>query len=284
MKASEIRIRDPFVHPDPSTGIYYLYGTTRAGGEFGGGCGEPGFDVYTSRDLADFDGPFPIFRRPEGFWAVSDFWAPEMHVFNGGFHLFATMRGPDAESRGTVILRADSPLGPFAPWSDGPVTPRGWQCLDGTLHIDENGRPWIVFCHEWCQISDGGMCARPLNDDLSAPAGDAVTLFRGSDAPWAVARGEMKNIFITDGPFLFRLDGKLQMLWSGFGADGYVMGRAFSESGNVLGPWRQDPKPVFDRDGGHGMAFRDFGGTLRIALHSPNEIGKERPVFMTGAL
>ncbi|MUT64558.1 hypothetical protein [Paenibacillus sp. NEAU-GSW1] len=26
--------------------------------------------------------------------------------------------------------------------TDKPVTPEHWECLDGTLHIDDEGRPW----------------------------------------------------------------------------------------------------------------------------------------------
>lgn len=42
--------------------------------------------------------------------------------------------------RGTQILRADKPEGPFVPLSDGPVTPADWECLDGTLYVAADGR------------------------------------------------------------------------------------------------------------------------------------------------
>ena len=42
--------------------------------------------------------------------------------------------------RGTQILVADHPKGPFVPHSDGPVTPRDWECLDGTLYVDPGGK------------------------------------------------------------------------------------------------------------------------------------------------
>ena len=51
-----------------------------------------------------------------------------------------------------------------------------------------------------------------------------------------------------------------------------------SDSGGILGPWRQ-AEPLFWRDGGHGMVFRGPGGRLLLALHSPNEHLKERPRF-----
>ena len=38
-----------------------------------------GFDVYISRDLNDWDGPYPVFRKPDGFFADVNFWAPEVY-------------------------------------------------------------------------------------------------------------------------------------------------------------------------------------------------------------
>ena len=64
-------------------------------------------------------------------------------------------RGPDGQTD------ADRPEGPFAPISGGPVTPPEWECLDGTLYLSGEGRPYLVFCHEWLQVENGEMCALP---------------------------------------------------------------------------------------------------------------------------
>ena len=70
------------------------------------------------------------------------------------------------------------------------------------------------------------------------------------------------------------------MLWSSFGAQGYTLGVARSETGSVLGPWHQDDEPLWTADGGHGMLFRTFDGALRLALHTPNDTPNERAVFV----
>jgi arabinan endo-1,5-alpha-L-arabinosidase len=69
------------------------------------------------------------------------------------------------------------------------------------------------------------------------------------------------------------------LLWSSFGAQGYALGIARSESGTIQGPWRQDPEPLFAKDGGHGMLFRTFTGKLMLTLHTPNQTPNERPAF-----
>jgi hypothetical protein len=165
------------------------------------------------------------------------------------------------------------------PVSEGPATPPEWECLDGTLWVDAQGSPWIVFCHEWVQVGDGEICARPLATDLSAPSGSPRLLFTASQAAWVRAYPK-KKAYVTDGPFLFRAsNGELLMLWSSFTEEGYAQGYARSRSGNLLGPWEQEPRPIYAQDGGHGMFFCTFEGQLMLSLHAPNKTPNERPWF-----
>ena len=176
MKNSDIHIRDPYVLVQ--NGKYYLYGS-RGGSCWGQGGG---FDVYTGTDLENWEGPFEVFHNDGSFWTDREYWAPECHVYNGAYYLLASFKN-EGVCRGTQILRAERPEGPFAPISDGPVTPRNWECLDGTLYVSPSGDPWMVFCHEWVQAGNGEVCAIPLTPDLRAAAGEARILFRAGDAP-----------------------------------------------------------------------------------------------------
>jgi len=276
---NDIHLRDPFVLPLRDKNEYYLFGTTDEDPWKTG----VGFDAYVSRDLSSWEGPFEAFRPAPGFWATKNFWAPEAHEFRGGFYLFASFKA-DGRCRGTQILNAEGPKGPYRPISDGPVTPMEWECLDGTLYVDAKGDPWIVFCHEWVQIADGTVCCMRLSDDLRKAVTEPVTLFAASSAPWVSPLDRVVNGnrgYVTDGPFLHtRKDGTLLLLWSSFTSRGYAMGIARSESGSVLGPWIHDPEPLMDRDSGHGMAFRAFDGSLYATVHSPNKTPLERPVFV----
>ena len=144
MTTEQINIRDPFVLVDD--GFYYLYGTR------GPTCWgkADGFDVYRSRDLKEWEGPFVCFHNDGSFWADRNYWAPEVHRWRGAFYMFASFKS-ESRRRGTAILRAESPFGPFQPWSNGPVTPENWECLDGTFYASPKGVPYIVFCLEWVQ-------------------------------------------------------------------------------------------------------------------------------------
>lgn len=278
LKKADIHIRDPFVLPITAERRYYLYGTT---GPQTWTSSASGIDYYTSPDLRGWEGPFPAFRPPTGFWADRNFWAPEVHIYRGRYYLLASFKA-EGVCRGTQILAADGPRGPFLPVSDGPVTPRDWECLDGTLFVDARNQPWMVFCHEWVQVGDGEICAVRLSDDLVSAREPPHLLFRASEAPWAEAfESKGRKGYVTDGPSLHRLaSGALIMLWSSFGVGGYTIGVARSASGAIQGPWQQAPEPLYAGDGGHCMVFRTFEGRLLLAYHRPNQSPHERPHFV----
>lgn len=276
MKKSEIQIRDPFILCEDN--LYYMYGTTDKNSWSGAA---EGFDVYISKDLDNWEGPHNVFKRTSDFWADTNFWAPEVHKYNGAYIMFASFKAENI-CRGIQILTSNSPLGPFVTLTDKPITPSDWECLDGTLWV-ENGIPYIVFCHEWTQICDGEICAMPLNSELIYPIGEPVTLFSASQAPWAKGNN-FKDIdqyidYVTDGPFLYKSSsGKLIMLWSSASDSGYAIGQAVSNNG-ILGQWIQIDKPIFAGDGGHGMLFKTFDEQLLLAIHCPNNTPLERPEF-----
>ena len=86
-KREDIRIRDPFILPE--NGIYYMYGTTDL--EDGSLRARNTFAVYTSTDLENFSEPKVVVDASKvGFWGAYDFWAPEVHKYNGRYYLFGS--------------------------------------------------------------------------------------------------------------------------------------------------------------------------------------------------
>lgn len=274
---ADFQIRDPFVLPD--NGTYYLYESKPWNG--GKGVG-----VRTSTDLERWSEKRMAMTLPPEVKNTA-VWAPEVHKYDGAYWLFTTLTfAPDAahpirpmlqkgftggglQPRGVWVFRSESPLGPFRPVKAGSVTPPEWMCLDGTLWV-EDGVPWMVFCHEWCQTGNGRMMAAPMSRDLARFTAEPVELFRAADAPGGG--------HVTDGPFLIRRKGEraLRMIWSNFlKGSGYCVLQCVSESGSVRGPWTRHT-PLYTRDGGHGMLFNRFDGALMLSLHLPNKTPDER--------
>lgn len=287
IKSTEIRVRDPFILADKNTQTYYLYASifnrTSEEGQ--------GVEVYTSKDLHNWEAPKTIFKVPEDFWATKWVWAPEVHYYKGKYYLFVTFTSNDtldnlppmsstAEwppyyKRGIQILVSDSPTGVFEPFENKPHITMDWMTLDGTLW-EEDGQPYMIYCHEWVQIKDGSIDLIALKNDLSTTKGKNITLFKASEAPWVKPIADGFG-YITDGCFLYKTkSNKLLMIWSSAGEDGYAIGTVVSESGSIKGPWKHLPDRLFEKDGGHGMIFKTFEGQLVIALHQPNTSPNER--------
>lgn len=279
MKREEINIRDPYILLHE--GMYYMCGTRAVT------CWGPadGFDGYVSDDLENWDGPFELFHRPEGFPADRNYWAPEFHIYQNQFYIFATFGITERNHKGTMILRADKPLGPYHLHSDGYITPEDWNCLDGTLYVSASGDPYMVFSHEWVDIGDGEICAVRLSKDLTHPTSEPVTLFSASQGkPWVRSLTNRQwdgPIYVTDGPFLYRKSPReLLLLWASFGEHGYVEAVARSDNGEIDSHWTIDEKPLFADNGGHGMIFESKEGQTYLVLHQPNKTPEEHPVLI----
>lgn len=273
-------LRDPFLLREGD--VYYLYGTGVMTD-----WNDTNWDCYINRS-GDLRGPWErreklVYERP--VHGEKQFWAPEVHRYRGAYYMLGSYYSSQTGHRGTAVLRADSPTGPFTEISDGHITPHSWDCIDATLFVDRRGQPWLVFVHEWTCTDDsiGRMAVAKLSEDLTHMITEPKEIFRADSPAWTSDR-------VTDGCFLHTLkDGNLLMIWSNFDEDGYSIGIAHSQNGEVDGPWEQEAAPLYKKgtvdshDGGHGMIFADVDGRQYICCHSPNkpcEACRERTVLI----
>jgi beta-xylosidase len=240
--------------------------------------------LWKSKDLKKWTGPFWVARPDTASWMGKNpmIWAAELHAYEGKYYYFATftnravkidtVRGNVIERRACHVLVSDSPDGPYVPMKDSIYLPADKPTLDATLWIDKDGRPYMIYCHEWLQNWNGTVEKIELKSDLSGTIGEGKVLFRASDSPWSREKdesGKDRPNKVTDGPFVFRTQtGKLGMLWTSWVYDVYTQGVAYSKSGTLDGPWIQGNEPITPPNFGHGMMFRTFEGKLLMAVHS----------------
>lgn len=271
-----IRLSDPFILADKKTSTYYMTGT--------GGM------LWKSKDLKQWTGPFRITKTDPASWMGPRpmIWAAELHYYKGKYYYFATFTNRDVkidtvkgnviERRACHVLVSDQPDGPYVPMKDPVYLPANKPTLDGTLWVDKDGKPYMVYCYEWLQNWDGTIEKIELKPDLSGSVGEGKLLFKASESPWSKERDEKGNIIpnkVTDGPWLFRTQtGKLGMLWTSWVFNVYTQGVAYSQSGTLDGPWIQEKEPVTPPNYGHGMLFCTFEGKLLLSVHSHQE-GKD---------
>lgn len=266
----DLRVRDPFVIADPTTGWHYLVVTGA------------GVRMFRSRDLTTWYGPKRVFEPPADYWATDRTWAPEIRRWQGRWYLFvsfATTEPPTVAAgdvAGTAVAVSNAIDGPYLPVRNGPLTPPDRFALDGHLYVDPVGDPWLVYSQEWIDPRLdflGRMAVVRVTDDLISTIGDPVELWDPTDAPWTLPLPLGR---IIDGPWVHEAtDGSLLMLWTATGRTAaYTTGVARSASGSITGPWEHLCLPFYDADGGHASLFTDLDGDLRAAFHSPNSVAE----------
>jgi hypothetical protein len=274
MPLDSIRLSDPFILADQRTHTYYMTGT--------GGL------LWQSKDLKRWDGPTQVAQPDPASWMGPKpmIWAAEIHPYRGKYYYIATftnsaikidtVQGSPIERRASHILVSDQPIGPYRPMQDATYLPANKSTLDGTFWVDKDNKPYLLYCHEWVQNQDGTVEKIALKPDLSGTLGSGQVLFRASDSPWSRENprtGPVRPNKVTDGPWVFRTKtGRLGMLWTSWVYDVYTQGVAYSASGTLAGPWRQEPTPITPPNYGHGMLFRTFEGKWLLSLHSHQDI------------
>lgn len=283
-------MNDPYILADESTKMYYMVGS--------------GGTLWKSPDLKMWSGPYLYIEIDTTSWMGSNplIWAPELHKYKGKYYCFVTFTNTkiivdtipgryNVQRRSTHILVAEKAEGPYRPVSEHNYLPENWSVLDGTLW-EEEGKPYLVFCHEWMQTIDGIVKYVELSPDLSMSTSEPASMFKGSDASWPremrsigeLTFGMPLNGYVTDGPFFFRTGtGRLGMLWSSWGDRRYAQGVAYSKTGSLAGPWLQVDTPLVPDNSGHGMLFRTFEGKQLMVLHHQGleeNPGPRKPILL----
>lgn len=259
--SDKIPCRDPFIMLYDNH--YYLYKTD-----------DNKIKCMVSQDLEMWSEPQVVFCPPAEFDGISDlFWAPECHFYKGNFYIFTSVFSKKYQRHVISVYRADNPLGPFTDIANGRISPEDWDAIDGTLYVDDDGQPWMIFVHEWVTMPDknGSMAAAKLSEDFSHFISEPVELFFANEPEWAI-RG------VTDGPYIYKTGDNLEMIWSNFDENGYAVGVSRSSNGKIDGKWThrkellyaKDLRTGFDCDGGHAMIFPTKEGGFKLSLHSPN--------------
>lgn len=268
-----IRLSDPCIFADQKSKLYYMTGI--------GGL------LWKSADLKMWSGPYIVAKTDSTSWMGKNpmIWAAEIHSYRNKYYYFATftnrdikidtVKGNVIERRACHVLVSNKPDGPFVPMKDSIYLPADKPTLDGTFWIDENGKPYMIYCYEWLQNWNGTIEKIELKPDLSGTIGEGKVLFRASDSPWSREKenGIDKPNKVTDGPYLFRTEtGKLGMIWTSWIYNVYTQGVAYSQSGSLDGSWIQEKNPITPPNFGHGMLFQTLERKWLMSAHSHKDI------------
>lgn len=259
IKKEDLYVRDPFIYKEGDT--YYFLGTFRP---ITNEQGKRRLYLYTSKDLENFEGPYFLFDVTDEFWGEKALWAPELYKYKGKYYIFVTFMGHGI--RGTQVLVSDKLLGPYQYLINEPITPKEWDCIDGSLFV-ENDTPYLIFVRSWTEVVNGHMDIVELTPDLKHRKGEPQILFKARDAKWVCRTREDPRGGVTDGPFVYKKNNIYHMLWSSYRNEIYCTEIATSD--NLFTGWKHQEEPFISNDNGHGMIFID-NNKVKCAVHIPN--------------
>jgi hypothetical protein len=194
------------------------------------------FPIYTSPDLVTFTQVGYIF--PSGqwpTWAVSDFWAPEIH--HVGSHYVAYFSARDAAGMLSVgVASATSPLGPFTDIGAPLVSDSTMGHIDASEINAADGTPYAVWKDDGNAIGQPTpIHAQELTADGLSLVGSPATLIT-NDQAWEGA--------VTEAPFMVEREGTFFLFYSGnsYATADYAIGVA--QGSSPLGPFTKASGPV----------------------------------------
>lgn len=250
-------------------GYFYWYGETYA-------CGfrwtDPtssycGAQVYRSKDLSNWHGPWPLFDASTPLWqnlcmhqpgaAGNGCFRPKV-VFNVHTNLYVLwLNTPGFTGDGYRVLISSTPTGPFTltskpilrdsaipDWQGNQRTQDG----DEGLFVDHNGVAWLVW-------SRGGRLLEERLDRTYTTGVEAPKEIRGFPQlqPWQGA--EAPSMFEHGGHYYVAMSLPRCPYCTGTGT-------AIERADKPSGPWTYDGVVTWDSCGGQPNEVDDVGGTL----------------------
>jgi beta-xylosidase len=239
-------------------GTYYCYSTSA----------DIGYNVYTSKDLVNWENNGLCMGSAWGFENVGMYWAPGVVHHNGKFYMIASVN----EHLGFAV--ADSPLGPFIP--EESYLFEG--SIDGHIFIDDDGKAYLYYV-SWSEKEGYGIYGCELESDIVTPKLDTVKKLISPEHEWEIVDGS-----VTEGPFMLKHNGIYYLTYSGTGytSQNYAVGYAFGIS--PLGLFaKNENNPVFIKSqylfgvGHHCFAPSPDGSELFIVYHAHNSESRVHP-------
>jgi beta-xylosidase len=233
---------DPFVLDHD--GWYYAYGTDTL-------TESPrAFEVLRSKDLVTWDSLGRCLGDLER--TSRDYWAPEVALHDGLFHLYYSVGVEDRE-HSIRVATATRPEGPFTD-TGRILTPHERFAIDAHPFRDENG-DWYLFYARDVLEGDrvGTSLAVDRLVDMVTLAGDPVPVLRAT-SDWQLFKsqrpmyGKVLDWYTLEGPFVVRRGGRLWCFYSGGAWTGAGYGVSYAVADTPLGPWTEpEPGPAVMR-------------------------------------
>jgi len=148
---------------------------------------------YSTKDMKNWTAHGSVLKPTDFKWAVADAWASQVVEKDGKFYYYTTVQhGPPHVGKAVGVAVADSPTGPFidargtALVIDANTPGRGWNDIDPTVLIDDDGTPWMSWGNGNCFLAK----LKPNMIEIDGEI-QQLRLERYIEGPWLHKRGDM---------------------------------------------------------------------------------------------
>lgn len=151
---------------------------------------------YSTKDMKTWTDHGVVLRPTDFKWAVADAWASQVVEKGGKFYFYSTVQNGTTNSKGIGVAVADSPVGPFIDaigsaliTDDMTKGPHGWDDIDPTVFIDDDGTPWMLWGNANCYKAKLKPNMIELDGDI-----EKIDLPNYIEGPWLHKRNDIYYI------------------------------------------------------------------------------------------
>jgi arabinan endo-1,5-alpha-L-arabinosidase len=194
------------------------------------------YPLYTSPDLVHWAAQgyvFPTGHWPS--WAVSDFWAPEVHQVGSHYVVYFSAKSTGGQYSIGAASSA-SPLGPFTDIGAPLIQEANMGLIDASEINAADGTPYVLW------KEDGNAIGLPTPIHSQALASDGLSL-QGTAAT-LITNDEDWEGAVTEAPFMVQNGGTYTLFYSGnsYATTAYAVGVA--QGSSPAGPFTKLGTPI----------------------------------------
>jgi hypothetical protein len=153
---------------------------------------------YSTKDMKHWTAHGSIMKPTDFKWASGDAWAAQMVQRGGKFYYYTTVQhGPPGGGKAIGVAVSDSPTGPFkdargsALVTDGDTPgPYGWDDIDPTVLIDDDGTAWLAWGNANCHLAK----LKPNMTEIDGPI-QSIHVPNYTEGPWLQKRNGLYYLF-----------------------------------------------------------------------------------------
>lgn len=222
------------------------------------------FPLRSSKDLVSWTSKGSVFTSAPA-WAVSHFWAPELHKVGSTFVVYYSAKSGATGTFAIGAGTATSVLGPYTDLGKPLLTAPAPGVIDAHYFRASGGKHYLLF------KVDGNAVGQPTPIRIQELAADGLSLV---GSPTTILTNTLAwEGALVEGPWLVERGGMFYLFYSGNGYASPSYGVGVARASSPLGPYTKSGAPILVSKGawagpGHGSVLLGPSGDWVQLYHA----------------